>query len=82
MLIIANNQLNSSCAATETRCGGVIAQSIRKHMQFIGSESESIYNLCFHWLGEHGRGGKGIKGVSGSDKGRQRYPLGNLGSKQ
>ena len=32
MLIIANNQLNSSCSATETRCDGVIAQSIRKHM--------------------------------------------------
>ncbi len=35
MLTIANHQLNSSCSATETRCDGVIAQSIRKHMHLL-----------------------------------------------
>ena len=82
MLIIANNQLNSSCSATETRCDGVIAQSIRKHMHSLALSLKAYTIYAFIGWGNMVGAVKVSKVCRVSDKGRQRYPLGNLGSKQ
>ena len=39
---------------------------------FIGSESQSIHELCFHWLREHGGAVLGVKEDGSVIKGRQR----------
>ena len=35
---------------------------------FIGSESQSIHELCFHWLNEHGGAVLGVKEAGQSSK--------------
>ena len=71
MLIIANNQLNSSCSATETRCDGVIAQSIRKHMHSLAQSLKAYTIYAFIGWGNM-VGGFRCQRCRVSHKGRQR----------
>ena len=51
MLIIANNQLDSSCSETNIKYDEVNVQTYANASNIIGFGYRSTYSLCFYWVG-------------------------------
>ena len=51
MLIIANNQLDSSCSEINIKYDEVNVQTYANASNIIGFGYGSIYSLCFYWVG-------------------------------
>jgi hypothetical protein len=80
MLIIANNQLDSSCSEINIKYDEVNVQTYANASNIIGFGYRSTYSLCFYWVGTWERWQEvsiTSAPVAGSDR---RAPMGNLGS--